>query len=146
MQQVSFRVTSLFLGLVFAAITGIASAIAGEGPALQSIKVPRDIGAGYIEAGMVKLDAPAGKDGVVVYIVNDHPTMVSHPARIYIKPGHDWGRFPIRASQQAKSRLVKIGASTGDDGAVGKMRLRPVPAQSRSLMQRNVPIRHRIPQ
>ncbi len=145
MKQLVRQISTAIFGAALAGTLSVSAALGADQPEIDSINVPRDIGAGFIEAGLVRLDGPAGKDGVIVYIANDHPHMISHPGRIFIKPGHDSGRFPIRASQQAKSRIVKFGASTGDDGAVDKMYVRAAPAQSRTLMQRNVPIRHRVP-
>lgn len=128
--------------LILSAIT--IPAIAADDPELREISVPREISAGYIEPGYVRLDGPAGPDGVVVFLVNDQPGMVAHPTRIFIKPGDESGMFPIRASHNAKSRYVKIAASTGDDGVLDKMRIHAAPAQSRTLMQRNVPVKFRV--
>lgn len=111
---------------------------------VAKIDLPREIGAGFIEKATVHLDRPAGEGGVVVYLATDQTAYLAHPTRVFIREGDDYASFPIRATEQTKSRIAKFGASTGDDGVLATTRLRAAPPQSRTLMQRSVPVRYRV--
>jgi len=143
--------TSIGIVIAYASAFGAVQAAdhasdqAGQAPVLlEAIEVPREIGAGFIEKGVVWLDAPAGEDGVIVVIVSDNPANIAYPHRILIHPGERRGSFPIRVSENAKSGIAKFAASTGPDGVTTRMRVRAAPPQSRTLLQRGVRIRHRV--
>jgi len=108
-------------------------------PTIEKLRLPKALQGGYVEAGYVRLTGPAGEDGLMVHIVHDGDSQVQMPDRLFIKPGHSWGRFPMRASETVtRRRVLQVGVATREGGVADETQIMPVPAQSRTVYQRGV--------
>ena len=114
---------------------------------VEKIRLPRDMQAGFVHAGYVSLDQPAGREGVTVFFALSGEGDVEMPTAIHIKEGQTWGRFPIYVDDQLTRRqsLDVAAATTGGDGAASSAIIVPAPAQSRTVFQRRVTVRYSKP-
>lgn len=133
---------ALFSGLLLMGMSAQAWAEGEKLPSVDKLTLPRELRAGYVQAGYVSLDAPAGEDGEMVYFAHDGDGDIQMPDRLYIEPGATWGRFAIRTDHHISRRaVVEVAAATKEGGVADKTQVMPAPLQSYTLMQRGVTTR-----
>lgn len=137
------NILPLVLGvLVFAFWGGIALA---SDTRVDAVKLPRDMQAGFNYGAYVRLSAPAPAGGVVVALVTNVPYDIRMPGYLLIKEGQKTGRFPIHVSDISKGQIALIAVSDGETSVTARARVHAAQSQSRTVFQRQAPIRWRVP-
>ncbi|MGB0921658.1 MAG: hypothetical protein ACPG06_10560 [Alphaproteobacteria bacterium] len=132
--------SAVFAMLIVVGLPSLANATDAN---LKTFKVPRHVQAGLNYGGYVSLKEPAPPGGQILAIASDSDD-IEVPRLILVKEGTLTGRFPISINDIARSGFANIAISDGEGALQVKMRINPAPAQSRTILQRQVQTRWRV--